>query len=209
MAISYPLALPNITGIKQVTFAARAAVAASRSPYSGARKTYEFPSQYFEAAVKLPPMTRAEAEAWNCFRLKLNGKKGTFLLGDPNGATARGSARTTPGTPLVKGANQTGDTLIIDGLPLSATGYFLEGDYIQLGSGSTSRLYKVLEDTNTNGSGEATLLLWPNIITAPNDNDTVVVSNAVGVFSMAENYMPWDIDEAAMYGISFNAIGEV
>lgn len=206
MAITYPLALPTATGIKTIRLDPRAVVGESRSPFTGSGKIYEFPGQWFEAAVTLPPMKRADAEKWNAFRMKLNGKKGTFLMGDPNAPTPRGSAASTPGTPLVKGAGQSGNTLIIDGLPLSATGYLLEGDYIQLGTGSTSRLYKILEDVNTNGSGEATLTLWPNLRTSPNDNDAVIVSNTVGLFRMMDNAMGWDIDEAAIYGISFNAL---
>jgi hypothetical protein len=205
MAITYPLALPSNGGIKTVRMIARSVVGESRSPFSGVQKIYEYPGQWFEAIVNLPPMKRADAEAWNVFRLKLNGKKGTFLMGDPAAATARGSAATTPGTPLVKGAGQSGNTLIIDGLPTSVTGYFKEGDQIQLGTGSTSRLYKNLTDVNTNGSGEATLTLWPNLRVSPNDNEAVVVANCVGLFRLMDNEMGWDIDEASMYGINFTA----
>ena len=136
----------------------------------------------FEAEIELPPMTRDEAELWDAFFLKLNGMKGTFLFGDPAGATPRGSASSTPGTPVVMGVSQTGNELTIDGLPLSVNGYLKAGDYIQLGSSSTSKLHKVLDDVNTNGSGEATLTIWPNLRASPADNDPVVVSNAQGPF---------------------------
>lgn len=208
MTISYPLTPPT-GGIRTVTLAGRSVVGESRDGYAGGRLTYEWPGQWWEALVNLAPMTRDEAEAWNVFRLKLNGKRGTFLLGDPNGATPRGSAAATPGTPLVAGGSQTGSEMVIDGLPTSVSGYLLEGDYIQLGSGSNSRLYKSLTDVDTDGSGQATLTLWPNVQTAPDDNDPVVVSGAVGLFSLPDNYMPWDIDEALFYGISFNAVGVV
>lgn len=206
MPITYPLTLPTAGGIKSIQFSARSVVGQSQSPFTGAQKTYEYPGQWFEVNVTLPPLKRVDAEVWNAFKLKLNGKRGTFLIGDPLGASARGSASTTPGTPLVKGAGQTGNTLIIDGLPLSVTGYFKEGDWIQLGTGSTSRLYKNLTDVNTNGSGEATLTLWPNMRTIPNDNDVVVVANTVGLFRLTENASVWDIDEAGTYGITFSAI---
>ena len=102
------------------------------------------------------------------------------LLGDPIGATPRGSASSAPGTPVVNGASQTGDTLSIDGLPASATGYLKAGDYIQLGSGTGAQLYKVLDDVDSNASGEADLTIWPDLRSSPADDATVVVSNAKG-----------------------------
>ncbi len=40
-------------------------------------------------------MNREDAEQWVSFLMKLYGQKGTFLLGDPLGGTARGSASTS------------------------------------------------------------------------------------------------------------------
>lgn len=204
MAITYPLDLPTITGIRNISLIKRAVVSVSRAPFSGAQQVQEHPGQWFEAEIELPPMTRAQAEVWDSFFLKLNGMKGTFLLGDPAGAIPRGSAATTPGTPLVKGAGQTGNQLIIDGLPTSVTGYFKAGDYIQLGSGSTARLHKNLEDVDTNGSGEATLTLWPNLRSSPADNAAVVVSAAKGRFRLASNEMTMS-NQLLVYGGSFSA----
>ena len=82
----------------------------------------------FEAEIQLPPMTRAEGEQWVSFLIKLKGMQGTFLLGDPAGATPRGSAATTAGTPVVNGAGQVGDDLSISGLPADVDGCLLTGD---------------------------------------------------------------------------------
>lgn len=153
----------------------------------------------------MPPMTRAEAEEWFSFLVKLNGQYGTFLLGDPH-AAPRGSAASTPGTPVVNGASQVGSTLAVDGLPASATGYLKAGDYIQLGSGATARLHKVLNDVDTNGSGEATLDIWPDLRSSPDDDSAVVVSDAVGNFRLSTNEIGVDINEIELFGITFAAI---
>jgi hypothetical protein len=150
-------------------------------------------------------MKRQDAENWVAFLLSLKGQVGTFLLGDPNCFDAQGSARTTPGTPLVNGASQTGDTLIIDGLPTSVTGYLLPGDYIQLGSGSTAQLYKVLTQVDTSGGG-ATLDLWPNLRSSPGDNTAVVVANTKGRFRLKDNITQWNINEISSYGITFDCV---
>jgi hypothetical protein len=67
-------------------------------------------------------------------------------------------------------------------------------------------LHKVLADVNTNGSGQATLLLWPHIRTAPADNATVIVTNTVGRWRLASNESSWSVNEASIYGISFSAM---
>ena len=206
MAESYPLALPTHTCIARVRLIARDVVGVSTSPFNFTQQVYRHQGQRWEADISLPPMQRADAEQWAAFLLRLRGAYGTFLLGDPNGSTPRGSASATPGTPLVNGASQTGDELDIDGLPVSATGYLKAGDYIQLGSGSTATLHKVLEDVNSDGSGEATLNLWPKVRTAPSDDAAVTVSNAKGNFRLASNETTWDIDQASIYGITFGAV---
>jgi hypothetical protein len=151
-------------------------------------------------------MTRAEGEEWVSFLVKLKGQQGTFLLGDPSGATPRGSAASTPGTPLVNGASQTGGSLTIDGAPANASGYLKAGDYIQLGTSSSATLHKVLNDVTTNGSGEAAIDIYPSIRTAPADNAAVTVSSAKGIFRLASNETNWSINEVTHFGITFAAV---
>ena len=205
MAISYPLAFPTQTGVATIELSATNSVAITESPFTLKQQVVTHTGQRWGANVSMPPMKRADAEVWVSFLLSLRGSSGTFLMGDPIGATARGSASSTPGTPVVNGSGQTGGTLSIDGLPVSATGYLKAGDYIQLGGGSSATLHKVLADVNSNASGQATLDIWPHIRTAPADDATVVVANAKGVFRLADNETNWSINQASFYGISFAA----
>lgn len=202
MAITYPLSLPTASGIMRVRFAANDVVGVVQSPFTASQQVYRYTGQFWEADITLPPMKRADAEYWISFLLKLNGPFGTFLLGDPNGATARGVAT---GTPLVNGGSQTGNELVTDGWTTSTTGILKAGDYIQLGSGATSRLYKVLDDVNSDGSGNATLTLWPDLRSAPSDNAAITVANPKGVFRMTSTQTSWDINEATIYGLTFGA----
>ena len=206
MAENYPLTFPTHTGVASVQLTASVATSMSESPFTFGQQVVRHAGERWSATISLPQMKRADAEYWNAFLLRLKGKFGTFLLGDPSAATPRGSASTASGTPVVKGASQTGNNLIIDGLPADTSGYLLAGDYIQLGSGSTSRLYKVLEDVDTNATGEATLNLWPDLRSSPSDNASVVVSNAKGVFRLASNETAWNVTDASIYGISFAAM---
>jgi len=204
VAESYPLALPN-TGFASIRFVARNAVAVSTSPFTFSTQVYRHQGQGWEADISLPPMNRETAEAWVSFLLRLRGQYGTFLLSDPNGLTPRGSAASAPGTPVVYGAGQTGDYLAIDGAPQQTT-YLKAGDYIQLGSGSSATLHKVLEDAVTSELGRATLNIFPGLRSAPADNATVTVSNCKGAFRLNVNETSWDVNTVSGYGISFGAV---
>jgi hypothetical protein len=128
MAISYPLSLPTVSGIRAVEFRATNAVAYSASPFTFAGQAHAYPGQMWQADVTLAPMRdRADAEEWNAFLLSLRGQFGTFLLGDPNASTLRGTATSCTVTG-VAGANTISATV-----PSGET--LLAGDYIQVGSG--------------------------------------------------------------------------
>lgn len=151
----------------------------------------------------LPSMLRADAEEWIAFLLKCNGQYGTFLLGDPLGATARGTASSAPGSPVVSSGTAGSQSLTISGATANASTYLLPGDYIQLGSGSSSRLHKVVNTVSTNGSGVATMDIWPALRSTP--SGAVVVSNAKGLFRLNTSDSSWDINRATVFGISFGA----
>tara|TARA_Y100001973_G_C5201836_1_gene338397 strand:+ start:94 stop:714 length:621 start_codon:yes stop_codon:yes gene_type:complete len=206
MAISYPLTLPSHTGIQNITLRAVNTVGMSMSPFTYQQQVVAHAGQRWEVDVTLPAMNRADAEQWVAFLVSLRGRFGTFTLGDPVGASPRGSAG---GTPLVNGASQTGGTLNIDGCTASQTGWLKAGDYIQLGSAGSATLHKVLADADSNGSGEVALDIWPYIRTAPSDNATVVVTNTIGRFRLADNEQNWSIRETALYGITFGGVEAV
>ncbi len=160
----------------------------------------------------MPPMPRAQAEPWLTVLMALNGREGTFLIGDPDATTPRGSASSVPGTPVVMGAAQTGQDINFDGGPDGATGYLLAGDYVSLGTGASTRLYKVLADANTTGgspAGQFTLTLWPSVVTAPADNAALTVSGAQGIFSLESNQDGWEADQASMYSVGFAAVSVI
>jgi len=203
MPISYPRALPTHTGIRQITLRAVNVTAVSESVFTLRQQVFKHSGERWEAEVTLPQMARSDAEQWVAWLLSMRGREGTFLLGDPLGATPRGSAG---GTPRVNGASQTGDSISIDGCTASQTGWLKAGDYIQLGSGAGSSLHKVLQDVSSNGAGQATIDVWPSIRTAPADNSTVVVSAGKGVFRLATSNTEWSINEIAHWGIVFPAV---
>jgi hypothetical protein len=199
---TYPISFLSHTGVRSVELRAVNAVIYEMSPFTFAGQAQASSGQMWQADVTLPPMLREDAEKWIAWLVSLRGQFGTFNMGDPSAATPRGVAT---GTPEVNGAFQTGEDLNIDGCTADVTGWLKAGDYIQLGSGATATLHKVLADVNTNASGQTTLSLWPHIRSAPADNATVVVSDTVGRFRLASNESSWSVNEASIYGITFSA----
>jgi hypothetical protein len=206
MPITYPLSLPTVRGPARAVLTGQSVTAMTQSPFTGQQQVQVHPAMFWRASVELASMSRAEAELWSTFLLKLRGRAGTFLMGDPNAATARGSASTAPGTPLVKGAGQTGQSLVLDGAPASAAGYLMAGDYIQIGSAGTARLYKVLDDAGSNSDGEVTLSLWPRLRTSPADDAAVVVSGAAGLWRLTSDGAEWEERPGDRYNMRFEAM---
>jgi hypothetical protein len=99
-----------------------------------------------------------------------------------------------------------GNTIDIDSAPASQTGYLKAGDYMHIGTGSSRQLFKVLTDTDTNASGEATVDVWPDVRTSIANAAAVTVENTKGVFRLTGNEQSFSINEASFYGISFGAV---
>ena len=186
MALTYPLSLPDTTSIQEAEFTQNSVVAVTQSEFTGSQQVQKHDGQWWMVRAAIIPKTRTDGDDWAGFFMSLNGAEGTFLIGDPHGVTAKGSASTAPGTPLVMGASQTGDQLVMDGAPNNATNYFKRGDWIQLGSSSSARLYRIKEDASSNGSGEITLEIWPDLRSSPGNNDVITVASTVGVFRLTD-----------------------
>ena len=204
MAITYPVSLPTSPAMKTFELTARTVSAESSSQFTGEQQVYEHQGQWFEALVEYPLMQRDRAEPILAALIQLKGKFGTLLLGDPDAKTPSGS---WAGAPVVDGASQTGQTLAIRGFTASQTNVAKAGDYLQVGIGETQRLHKVLKDANSDGSGKATLDIFPRLRESPADGATIVTSSPEGVFRLMSSETPWRTDQRGLYKIAFAAKG--
>jgi hypothetical protein len=192
MAISYPLVTPTTVGFESIQLRAFNAVATSQSPFTYKQQVIAHTGQKWEASVSIPSVLRDLAEPWAAFLTALKGQRGTFLLGDPLGATPRG---TVSGAVTLTG--NAGDETV----DVVMTGSLLAGDYIQLGASSSAKLHKVLVDQ----TGSGTLEIWPALRT-DYTSANVTYTNAKGVFRLNQNVSSWQITNANSYGISFEAV---
>ena len=203
-APTYPLNHPTTPAYRTSNWNLSPLIGVSESPFTGAQQVYEHDYALWTATLSLPPMLRAQAGDWTAFFMKLHGRRGTFLLSDPDAKSPRGSIT---GSVTVSSPISVGDfTIALATSNNSATGIFKAGDYIQLGSGASAKLYMIVDDADSNSSGVVVVNVEPKIKTAASAGATVVYSNPVGLFRMENNDLGWDADHVSRYGISFACI---
>lgn len=191
MALTYPLSTPTTIGIESIELRAVNAVAVSQSPFTYKQQVISHGGQKWEASVTIPSVHRDKAAEWKALLVGLKGQVGTFLLGDPDYATPQGT---------VSSCTLTGDAGD-ETVTVVMTGTLKAGDYIQLGSGSSAKLHQVLLDQDGDGSLE----IWP-ALRSDYTGATVVFNNPKGVFRLSNNVTSWSINNASIYGISFEAV---
>ena len=194
MALSYPLATPTTIGIESIELRAVNAIAVSQSPFTYKQQIISHGGQKWEASVNIPSVHRDKAAEWKAMLVGLKGQTGTFLLGDPDYATPQGTVSSC----VLSGS--VGD----ETASVVMTGTLKAGDYIQLGSGASSKLHQVLLDQD----GDGTIEIWPSL-RSDYTSSTVVFNSPKGVFRLGTNMTSWSINNASIYGISFEAVEAV
>lgn len=171
-------------------------------------QTLEFPGAHWACDYVLPTMLEDRGVDWATFLDELDGPAGRFYATHPYHLAPRGSAKDTPGTPVVAGASQTGKALAISGAPASAAGYLLRGDYwsVDLPSGGRS-MHRIVADVNTNGAGAATLTFRPALRESPADAAAIQLAPASCIMRLVDDNQAADvIDHLGHYSVSFSAI---
>lgn len=126
------------------------------------------------------------------------GQVNRIEVGDHSYTGARGALG---GTPLVNGASQTGTSLITDGWP-NSTLVLKAGDLISYDNGTYKELKMVTADGTSDGSGNLTLSIMPEIHTAPANNAAIETASPVGTFMLAGNAVNWTNRPSQVAGAS-------
>jgi len=108
------------------------------------------------------------------------------------------------GTPLVKGASQTGSSLDTDGWPAS-TVVLKAGDWITLAG--ITQAFRVTSNVTSDGSGNATIPITPQIISggSPSDNAAITLTDSFTVNAVIVNVVlpPYEPDEFVAMSLTF------
>ena len=167
---------------------------------SGRRQARQIDGQRFRLRVRFPIMTRTEFAPINAFIMKQRSQMESFQYVPPTIDDPLGVAT---GIISVNGAILAGVTSVaIDGMANSTSGVFKAGDYFRF-TGQT-KVYMVMADVSSNGSGQGTLTFEPPLRDNVSDNAVIIYSNVdftVGLtgdiqeFNIStENYFQYEVD---------------
>jgi hypothetical protein len=179
MTVSYPASFPSSVGESNWVLYPDNVIAVSESRFTRQPQIQEYDGGRWVLELSFPAMVRAKANevfAWVC---SLHGRYGTFtwgpaLMGDPTGSAS--------GTPVVNGASQSDYTLNTSGWTPSASDVLKAGDLFSI----ENRLYVAVNDVSADGSGNATIDIWPNART-PANSAGITTSNPTGLFRLVDN----------------------
>jgi hypothetical protein len=203
MPIVYPLSAPSVLKACKLDFLARNLVSTWEGAYDLSEQVQEFPGKRIEVTIEVPPLNPVDSEALVGWLLMLNGKAGTFYLGDTSHRIPYGVAT---GAPVVgSGATAMSEDLPTSGWTPNTSKILRAGDWIQVGTSGIRRLHKVCQDVDSDGGGNAALIVWPKNRTAYSAGTSLVTHNATGVFMLKED-TTWSIDLLRKYGITIPAI---
>lgn len=197
MAISYPVTPPSSPTHSSIKWIERNVVGITENPFTLQQTVFEYDGSGWAIEVSFDPMTRTEFEPWSAFLSKLHGPLGRFYYGDRLRKNIQGSGG---GTPVINGASQTEFTLVTDGWP-NNTQVLKAGDMI----GIENVLYKNLEDVTSDGSGNATLEVWPRLRDHA-DNTAIDYTEPTGIFRLANTEVETIEDRNQLYRLAFSAI---
>jgi hypothetical protein len=152
-----PIPVLPLTLVSSVERRLATSVAEARSPFTGTSQIQDWGASWWEYQIDMAVTQGANARRLSAFFTALGGLRGRFLFPDPSIEVP-----IAVGNPYVTEAQSAG------ALVLQTAGWGLglrAGDFFQLGSDTTTRLYQLTEDVTPLGS-EATLAFVPPLRTA-------------------------------------------
>lgn len=202
MTLTYPsttpLSLPNSDTFFTSHWGPEDVVGLSISPFTNDSRSWDWNGRFWRFQLTLVIMKDSDAAVWQAFGRKLRTSAGTFNFGDPKRRSPRVNGG---GTPRINGSGQTGDTIVTDGWNTGKTPIMSLGDYIEI----DDNYYMVLDDANSDGSGNATLVIWPELRFSPTDNAVITVTNPQGVFRFLKA-ISFDANSVIYDGATFDII---
>lgn len=188
--LTFPAVIPSVS-----EFALESNTQNTRSELDGTVQTLALPGDRWTASLTFTNLKDPQARLIRAFLGSLRGQAGRFYLTPP--AYVRTGIGT--GTPLVKGAGQTGSTIVTDGWTAGQTGVVCAGDFFNIGT----ELKMATADANSNGTGEATISFTPPIRTSPADNSAIVVTDPTVIMALTDGKQArWQAQPTPIYNLT-------
>jgi hypothetical protein len=171
-------------------------VGAVPNPFTGRQQIQGWQAGYWEAVVTMPPMLRSTAEQWVALLAQAQGMNNVFYFGDGLGTKPQGTAA---GVGVTSGSFQGGFQLTTTGWTPGQFALFSPGDWIQIGW----RLYKVMDQAQSDGAGNSSFAIWPQIREIPPSGTVIITQGAQGLFRMKANTLKYSISYLRTWNLSF------
>ena len=200
MSFSYPLSMPETPKpVEADLYIERNQTVVEG--FSRNKQVQRAPGDRWIGKITLPMMGKATAQDWLGFFDALDGFVGSFYLSHPDFTEVSGTARGTTGS--VTGENQ-GSSVQTSGWSANQTGLFRRGDMIQVGE----TLKRIVEDADSDASGDATLKIMPVLYKKTSGDEDVVTENPQGIFRLSDGFVQPSSDLLGNHSFSF-AVEEV
>jgi hypothetical protein len=190
------LSVPLVPGQRQVDWSMVNVAGAVTNPFTGKQQVQNWQAGWWEAVVTMPPMQRTEAASWYAFMAQCSGTSAVFLFGDGLGVNPQG---TGAGNAVTDGSFQQAYNLTTKGWSANQFALLSPGDWVQIGN----RLYQCMDQVSSDGSGNASFAIWPQLREQPANGTPINVRNAQGLFRMKNNVQRFSASYMRTYGLSF------
>ena len=167
---------------------------------SGKKQVRQIGSQYFSFTASMPPMQQEKAMEVFAFLQKQKGSFENFTIQAPLDNLGASKDETDI---LVAGSHVVSDASIaLDGFSPNTTGALKAGDLIKFAN--HTKVYMVQSDIDSDGSGELTVLISPNLVTTLADNEAVTVNKPSFTVYLESDEIMYSTDASGLYTISFD-----
>ena len=169
------------------------------SPFTGAIQTAQRGGTRWRATLTFDNLSGAAKGEMQAFLAEVQATASNFYL--ENHAYARRADG--QGTPRVNGPGQTGSQLLTDGW---GTGdyAFLKGDMFEV----SGELKMVIADAPI-VSGGATVKFAPELRSAPENNESLILTNPKGIFRLTSNASGWATGTNMFSTLSLEAVEDI
>ena len=155
----------------------------------------------WQFAITTKPMVREEWQKLNAFHNQQRGKFGNFSYTSKAMSTPLGAISGSTYNPSVNGSTHAGGgtTVAVENLPPSSI-VWLAGDFIKFNN--HAKVYAIESTSITsNGSGEATLTIYPELVSALSSGETLSFENVAFTMNFADDFpkMPVGVNGLAEF----------
>lgn len=201
----YPITIPDVHKVTNCTIKTKSAVAVAVSPYTYTQQTQVYPGQMMTIDFEYPPMRKADFDRVYSGFLRLNGREGTFFMGEPS--RRNWSSNLIGEIPLTIQSGSSGYQVTASAFLGSSYTASLAGGYVQIGSGSNARLHQLTSNAIVGSNQTASFEVWPKLRTAYSSSQPIVFfTNPVGQWRLATDGLDYTTDTSGFYTLKVSAV---